>query len=309
MTLQQQLPSFPRFPYLEIQHKSFALYREAAIFTEDIIVSNMGKSLSVYEAGDKRNPTVVLVNPLGISCLFMTALARTLADQYHLITWESRGLPDYAAATTDSAKEWELETHCNDLALILDKKQCQAQAIITYCSGANIAVYGLAQEMVQTQRLCLVSPSLQMGEIGKRTDYQRSVLPLWNKIAQDGLRTAALIRVLLRQTEKTYACAIDTELAIINSLPFQSDESTYRYARLHAPCVQLEAAALLRQVKVPTLILHDAEDEVIHADTASAVAAALPSAQLSWMNDGGHFAIYKSQQLRSQIAAFLANSS
>lgn len=295
----------PRLSYLDDQHRTFAIYKEAAVFKEDIILSANGTPLAVYEAGTLTNPVVVLINPLGMSCLFMTRLANRLAENFRVITWESRGLPDYADAKSDGSDDWSLESHCNDLLAILQKKNCEADAIVTFCSGANIAVHGLSSGMLQSKRLCMISPSLEMGEVGQKTDYQRSILPLWSKIAQEGLRMAGLVRVLLQQSDSKFDNTTDHELSVINNLPFQSDEHTHRYAQLHTPCLQQDSAALLPCVKVPTLLIHGEDDDMVHADSARAIAAVLPHCQLLWNNEGGHFAIYKSVKLQDAVCQFL----
>ncbi|MFC5473502.1 alpha/beta fold hydrolase [Paraherbaspirillum soli] len=296
------------FPYLSEEQKAFSLYRNATIFTEEIVTAEDGTPLTVYRAGDAGKPTAVLINPLGISCLFMSNLARSLAQDYHVLTWESRGLPDYAALDQTHADQWTLERHCRDLIHILKSKDCAADVIVSYCSGANIAIYGLAHGLFDTGKLCMVSPSVEMGKTVQKTVYQKTVLPLWLTIAKGGLRTAAMVRALLKNSEKTYAEPIDHELSVINNLPFQSDELLYRYAQLHAPCLELDCASLLPRLSLPTMVVQGEDDDMIHPDTATAVAAALPHSQLRWINDGGHFAIYKNLALQKQIGEFLAGS-
>ncbi|NRR32701.1 alpha/beta hydrolase [Oxalobacteraceae bacterium] len=302
MNLQHSLGDGPRFPYLSPQQQDFHICAEAALLRQHGMRMDDGAEVMVYEAGRPDQPLLVLINPVGISCLFMARIARAFSAHYHVLTWESRGLPDYTGGGADS---WPLERHARDLAAILDLRQRTPEAIISYCSGANIAVLGLASGILRARRLCMVSPSLQLPGAGRKTTYQRAVLPLWLKIAQDGMRMAALVRTLLVQSEKEYANAEDRELAAINNLPFQSNETTFRYACMHAPCLQLDSAALLARIAIPVLVAHDPVDDMVHADSAEAVAAALPNARLAWLDDGGHFAIYKSATLRAGIQAFL----
>lgn len=202
MTSSDSRKAMPDFTYLSDEHSAFSLCEEAAVFRKRGLLSEDGVKLSVYEAGDEGKPTVVLINPLGISCLLMARMARRLANDYHVITWESRGLPDYASIEENAQTDWSVARHCQDLAGILKNRGRQANAVVAYCSRANVAIYGLKNKIIDAQKLCLVSPSLEMGNLAKKTDYQRTVLPLWLKIAQDGIRTASLVRVLLGQAEK-----------------------------------------------------------------------------------------------------------
>lgn len=294
----------PRLDYLAPQQRAFDIARKAAFLREETIVSWDGTPLRVYEAGARDAPAVVLFNPLGISTLFVTNLAERLAARFRVITWESRGLPTYTEP--QPSDDWSLESHCRDLQAILQRKECEAEAMVTFCSGANVAVYGLSRGMWTTKRLCLISPSLAMGPEPRKTDYQRSILPLWVRIAHEGVRMATLVRVLLQQSERQFEDPVDAELSVINNLPFQSNEHTFRYAQLHAPCVEFDCRAPLASLPVPTLLIHGEDDDTVHADTAIAIAQTLPNAQLRWMNEGGHFAIYKNPKLQQAVVDFVS---
>lgn len=297
--------SKPRLPYLDAEQKNYSLCKAADIFSEEIMLSDDGVPLSVYQTGNPANPTVVLINPLGMPFLFMTKLAASLASDYHVITWEGRGLSHTADLGTLNSSDAPLAVQCRDLIAILQKKNLRSSAIVSFCSGASIAVYGLAHGLFETERLCLVSPSLEISNAGKRTDYQRSVLPLWRRIAKEGIRTAALVRTLLQQSTNAFESKIDEELAVINNLPFQSNEMTFLYAQLQAHSMAYDFAPFLAKIPTPTMVLHTESDDMIHVDTVSAIANALPNSELEWILDGGHFAIYKNQAMQEKILQFL----
>jgi pimeloyl-ACP methyl ester carboxylesterase len=296
----------PRFPYLDDEERAFGLCAEALFYSERSIVADDGVPLSVYEAGDPARPTVVLINPLGISCLFTVRLAHRLAERFHVLTWETRGLPNYFPSDDRGGGPWDAGRHCRDLAVILGESRCRADVIVSYCSGACIALFGLAHGIVAAGSLCLVSPSLEMPGTGGKTDYQRTVLPLLSRIDREGRRMAALVRVLLQQAGRKHLSGADYELSVINNLPFRRDEWTYRYAQLQAAGLRIDAAALLQRISIPAAIIHDREDELVHADTVEAVAALLRHARLSWVSGGGHFAIYKSREMQDRILEFVS---
>ncbi len=296
----------PALRYLDAEQKNFSLCKAAEeVFSEESLLSEDGVPLSIYQAGNPDNPTVVLINPMGMPFLFMTKLAALLAADYHVVTWEGRGLSHTADLGSLNSSDAPLEMHCRDLLSILHKKDLRSSAIISFCSGANVAIYGLAHGLLDTERLCLVSPSLEISNAGKKTDYQRSILPLWCRIAKEGVRTAALVRTLLQQSTNNFDSKIDEELAVINNLPFQSNEMIYLYAQLQAHCMADDFAPFLAKIPTPTMVIHTESDDMIHVDTVRAIANALPNSQLEWILDGGHFAIYKSQAMQEKIRDFL----
>lgn len=298
-----EVSSGPRLSYLEAPERAFSMCRDMDVFVEDEFVASDGVRLNVLEAGDPSRPTVLLINALGVSCLFLARLARVLARDHHVLSWESRGLPDYASV--EGEVDLSVERHAGDAAEILAWKGREAAAIVAYCAGANIAVHALAHGTLATGRLCIVSPSMEVATAKERTHYQRTMLPIWEKMEAMGPRYAALMRALIRQNQKPHDGTLDSELHQLNNLPFRSPETTYRYGMLQAACLKFDWADLLRKVKTPTLVLHGVEDDMIHEETSAAVAAGVDGASFLKLPDCGHFAIYTSEVLHERIRAFL----
>lgn len=291
-----------RLPYLEPPEREFAMFREVGVFREDTIVADDGVPLTVLEAGDPGRPTVLLVNALGVSCLFLARLARVLAREHHVLAWETRGLPDFAAS---AGGDLSVERHCADAASILARKAGDLRAVVAYCSGANIAVHALVGRVLAAERLCIISPSMEIPTVAARTDYQRTMLPIWEKIDQSGPRFAALVRAMIRQNWRPHDGTLESELHHLNNLPFRNNESTHRYALMQAACLRFEWPSLLARVTVPTLVLHGADDDMIHEDTSSAVAAGVADGTFEIVPGCGHFAVYTSRELHERVRSFV----
>lgn len=298
-----QAPNGLRLPYVEDPERDFAVFRELGVFRQETVVASDGTELAVFEAGDAAKPTVLLINALGVSCLFLAKLAAALARDHHVLTWESRGLPDQAALADGG--DLSIERHGRDAADVLERKGRRAEAIVAYCAGANTAVYGIANGILDAGRLCIISPSMEMKTVTAKTDYQRTMLPIWENVARSGPRFAALIRALIRQNQKPHDGSLESELTWLNNLPFRTDVSTHRYAQLQAECLKLDWSALLGRVDRPTLVLHGADDDIIHEETSEAVAAGISGASYQKIPDCGHFAVFTSAPLHERISAFL----
>jgi pimeloyl-ACP methyl ester carboxylesterase len=292
----------PRLDYLDASHCTFSLYDDRTVFTAEQIVCRDASPLTVLETGSSEQPTVLLVNALGMSCLFLAPIARRLGERYHVLTWESRGLPD--ERTTPEETDLTIPRHAEDAADVLAHKGRCAFAVVAFCSGSNVAIYALTRNLVNADHLCIISPSIELTGVGEKTDYQRTMLPIWRKIAESGQHYAALVRVLLQQGRRPSDGTIQAELAALNDLPFRTDKSIYRYARMQAACLELDWRSLLGELKTPTLVLHAEHDDLIHIETSNAVAAAVPGAQFC-VTEGGHFAIHSSAALHDKVREFL----
>ena len=298
-----EMPNEPRLAYLGAEECAFEVYRGRSVFRPSSLVMSDGMPVTVIEAGRPGSPTVLLVNALGTSCLLVSEIARRLADEYHVISWESRCLPDARPASIDA--DLSVARHAADAAEVLAHKGASVHAVVSYCSGINVAAYALAKGVLSAQRLCIISPSIDLTSASSQTEYQRTMMPLWRSVAKSGIRHAALVRVLLQQGQKPENGTVDYELSTLNNLPFRTDESTYLYARLQAACLEIWWDELLQEVRIPTLVLHGLQDDLIHMATPQALARAIAGAAVHTV-DAGHFAVYTSKALHAEVADFLS---
>jgi pimeloyl-ACP methyl ester carboxylesterase len=63
----------------------------------------------------------------------------------------------------------------------------------------------------------------------------------------------------------------------------------------------------LEELRVPTLIVHAADDPLASYDAAAAAAARIPGARLVSLDSGGHLQLGQTQRVRNEVAAFLAS--
>ncbi|KWH32704.1 alpha/beta fold hydrolase [Burkholderia stagnalis] len=299
-------------PYLDARQRAFDALRPLDALAAHTVTASDGVPLAAFEAGDPDAPTVLVVNALGVSAAFVAPLAARLAERHRVILWESRGLPDGGGEAADLS----LARHAQDAADVLaalgganghanGRANGHVAAIVAYCSGANIAAYALDERLLAAGRLVIVSPSMEVAGVTERTLYQKSVLPLWQRIADGGAAYAGLVRVLLNQARRVDDGSLDYQLATLNGLPFGDDASICRYAAMQAACLREDWAARLARLALPALVLHGARDDVIHAATSRGVADALAGATLETIDDAGHFGVYTSRALQDRVAAFL----
>jgi pimeloyl-ACP methyl ester carboxylesterase len=299
------MPDMADWPYLGEQERHFSVMQEGAALASTRLRTDDGITLHALSCGQPGRPVVLLANAVGVSALFIARLAKALAAHYHVVSWESRGLPD--ASTTPLSASVTLARQCEDALAVLRHFDCNPSAVVSYCSGSNVAAYALSIGLMTARAWCAVSPSINVAT-ANQTDYQRTMLPLWRRLAEGDPRQAALVKALLTRRNPPGEAGLRSELLHLNGLPFASGESTYQYARLQAACMAPEWAPLLNDIAVPTLICHGAQDDIIHRDTSDGVARHVPGAQLIDIPDGGHFAVYESDRLHTEILHFLQRS-
>jgi pimeloyl-ACP methyl ester carboxylesterase len=295
-------PKEPWLAYLGVDACTFEVYRSRSVFHPSAFIMSDGVPVIVIEAGRPGNPIVLLVNALGTSCVLLTEIARHLADEYHVISWESRCLRDAQLASMDA--DLSVGRHAGDAAEILAHKSASIHAVVSYCSGVNVAAYALAKGLLSAQRFCIISPSIDLESATSQTECQRTMLPRWCSIAGSGIRHAAPLRVLLRQEHKPESGTAGYALSAMNDLPCPSGESAYPNARPQAACQEIRWDELLPQLQLPTLVLHGKHDDLIHITTPQAVARLIAGAAIHTV-DADHFAVFTSKALHAEVADFL----
>lgn len=289
--------------YLPEEARTWELAEAGRVFTHSLCRADDGQPLHVFEAGDRSNPTLLLVNAVGMSVLFLAAIARELSQQYHVVSWETRGLPRASESGADS--DLSLERLAKDGADVLWRLGIsQPEGILTYCSGVNVALCGLVRGLFTTRRLCIVSPSIELPVPREETVYQRTMLPIWRDVAEKGASEAALIQRLLQTSASSAPAGLAEELETIDRLPFLTPETTYTYARLQAACRDETVFAGLGTVRLPALVLHCCDDTVIHADTATTLVDALPACSYAEIRNSGHFGIFTSDTIHGTAVEF-----
>jgi pimeloyl-ACP methyl ester carboxylesterase len=290
--------------YLDDKPRPLELYRQWTEFTPLSVVADDGVTLSAATAGSPRRSTIIVVSPLGASSLLVGKLMATLAQDYHVVTWESRGLPDVTACEVRDQSDLLPERHGDDLLAVVRATGARVEGVAAFCSGSYLAIHAMASGLIAPRAACLASPPVDLCVAGRRTTYQETFVPLLARIARNGQGTARLVRSLLEKGSRTPSSGVDAELALINNLPFGADHLVYRYALLHAPWLEMRWRDLLPQIDTPTLVVHGAEDEMVHPDTARALVDALPTAELKIFPREGHFACYKSRALLDEVSSF-----
>lgn len=291
----------PGFGYLSPTQQEFELVRQAAVFRERTLTSDDGLLLHAYEAGDPGSPTLLLTLPFGISCALLAPLVCALETSFHVVTWETRGLPNFVEQEPDLSPV----AHHRDLQAVL--RACgdmSPRYLLSYCSGANVALHAIISGLIQPERVCLISPPVDVdsGCSGLQTEYQKTMLPLLERTAREGLKFAALVKAMLGANSHT----AQAELSMLNNLPFVSAESTLRYARLHAPWRSLPWRSLLAHVRCPqVLIVHGENDDYIHCQTVRDLSGALDRSDLRLVPGAGHFGVCEDPIFHRLVQDFL----
>lgn len=303
--------------YLTAFLKELDEQRTGETFDRHQVTAADGTDLCVSTFGDRSKPPLVLANAYGMPSDFMFPLAKRLADQYWVITWDSRWVP--AITHEFDLSKCHSLTHASDLVAILDHFDIRSAPVAGWSSGAQVALRTMAE--YPHRILCGIllngGVSIQQSNAIQITEFEKNIRTLFPKIAGN-YRFAQKYCDLIygaqstgddgedRKTISTILTSTDPFLLYMTSVPFRTPESLYRYANMMAGLFDERDDAWTGSVPHPVLVYVGGNDLVTHPDVGRFLANALESGELSYDQNGDHFSHFYDEDVAAMIKKFAA---
>jgi pimeloyl-ACP methyl ester carboxylesterase len=285
------------------------------IFSSAQILSTDGARLRVYASPRSRGPRIVLVNAYGMPVELLEPLAGRLRPHAALATWDARGLPSMQERTEDFS--YTVREHGEDLSAVLAYVGWTDAHVVGWCTGAVVAMQR-AIDSPQTFRSLVLMNGGFRGDGIELTPYQRALHAVMPQIAASRTHAAAYHRLSFANRRRGTAASSfrdedraahlsissDPELAPLTSLPFQTVENLFAYARSVAS-LEPASARELNRIAVPTLLLSGPRDEVVFESSSRWVAGQIPDARFRRVPEGDHFAPFTRSEPAQMILEFI----
>ena len=290
--------------------------KSGTTFTRTQVSAPDGIELCVSTLGDESKPPLVLANAYGMPSDFMFPLAKRLADQYRVITWDSRWVP---AVTHDfDLEKCHSYTHASDLVAILDHFGIATAPVAGWSSGAQVSLRAMAEFPDRIQCGVLLNGGVSLPANGdiQITDFEKNIRTLFPKIAAN-YRFAQKYCDLIygahataddgedRKMISTILTSTDPFLLYMTSVPFRTPESLFRYANMMNGLFNERDDAWTASVPHPVLVHVGGKDQVTHADVGRFLVAGLQNGELSYDENGDHFSHFYDDDLAAMIKRFV----
>ena len=257
----------------------------------------------VYERfGDAADPTMLLIMGLGVQLVGWHAdFCRMLAERgFEVVRFDNRDagrstwieggpIPDImaAAAGDTSSASYRLDDMADDCAGLLDVLEVEAAHVVGASQGGMIAQALAIRHPERVLSLASIMSTTGNREVGQP---HPEAIPALLERPPDDL--------------EGYVEAVVRAFGVVGSPGFDPDEETLRerartsYGRGYNPAGtarQLVAILAsgdrtdrLRELDVPTLVIHGMEDPLIDVSGGKATAEAIPEAKLELIEGMGH---------------------
>ena len=206
-----------------------------------------------------------------------------LARHFRVVTFDPRG----NGKSDRPASGYSLDDHHRDALAVLDATGLDRTAVVSFSQGSNPATMLAALEPERVERLALIGPAILASKTNnedfwqERESYegwQKYSAPYWLTDYEDFLRFF-FAQVFCephstKPIEDAVAWGLETTGEILAQGAREYD---------HSP-----VAALLAEIRCPTLVVHGEGDQIIPLSAGAAVSDAIPGSQLVVLEGSGH---------------------
>jgi 3-oxoadipate enol-lactonase len=266
----------------EAQGRSFESKLDFSSF-----VSPDGATVKTYAAGNQANPPIIVASACGMPTELTARWIEALADQYYVMSCETRGLLE-SPGDFDRIRH-SVESQAGDLLGTMDCYGIKQAHIIGLCGGASLALVAAALSPQQVTSLSLWHGDYELGGRCAKTDHQYDFASLLQLASSERTQAAALHRLFSSPNMLT---SLRIDVAHLLLYPYANPELLFRYGHLNGSIMQTDLTTFLADVDAPTLVVTSDDDKTAHPDGSRFTATHLRKAALRVEPHGDHLSLF-----------------
>lgn len=249
--------------------------------TQSVVAAPDGTKLATYEWGNPAGPEVVLVHGFAQSHLcFAPQVSSALARDFRIVAYDLRG--HGASEKPPEAKAYQgSEVWAKDLAAVLEAKGLKRPVLVGWSMGGRI----IRQYLMRFGDAKIGGVNFVASLV---VEDPRCRGPAAPQPVQPGQPLAAQIAAAIAFLDGCYGIKpseADFRVALAYNMLVPA---AVRQAIAGWSTDPAETVALLKKVRVPTLITHGRKDAIVLPSAAEMTAATIPGSRISWFDGCGH---------------------
>ncbi|WP_395710576.1 alpha/beta fold hydrolase [Reyranella sp.] len=240
-----------------------------------------GTRLAVYEWGNPAGPEVVLIHGFAQSHLcFMPQIRSALAARYRIVAFDQRG-HGASEQPTDPAAYQGSRAWADDIAAVLEAKRLKRPVLAGWSMGGRV----IRQYLMVHGDARLAGINFVASQVIEDPSCRGPGAP---KRPPDGQTLEEEIEAAIEFADGCYrrkptAAAFLRVVAYNMRVPAAVRRAIGGWSTEAAPTI-----VALNKVRVPVLITHGRNDDVVLPGAVDITAKAIPHARQSWFDDCGH---------------------
>lgn len=258
-----------------------------------------GTRLAVYEWGNPAGPEIVLIHGFAQSHLcFVPQIRSALAERYRLVAFDQRG-HGASGQPTDPAAYQGSRVWADDIAAVLQAKQLKRPVLVGWSMGGRV----IRQYLMVHGDSRLAGINFVASQVIEDPSCRGPGAP---KRPPDGQTLEEEIEAAIAFADGCYlrkptAAEFVRVVAYNMRVPAAVRRAIGGWSTEAQPTV-----TALNKVRVPVLITHGRNDDVVLPAAADMTAAAIPHARQSWFDDCGHSPFAEdAERFNEELMAFV----
>jgi pimeloyl-ACP methyl ester carboxylesterase len=221
---------------------------------------------------------LLLLHGIGSSSRAFRHQLSELSDRFDLIAWDA---PGYGQSEDPPTAEFSIEDQADRAAQLLDELRLDSAHVLGVSMGGVVAqlLYHRHAKRVRALVLCDTNPG---GGAAPEPERSERVRQRVQNLERLGAREMARQRAPVLVTPEAPRELVQ-ELADIMA---EVRPAGYRAAAIALGRTDLTVS--LKNIQIPTLVVHGACDQVVPLDTGRQLAESIPGARLVVIPDAGH---------------------
>lgn len=272
-------------------------------FSDDLVITKSGVKIHYHwqlAVGSENRPVVLLPGLGGSLPAWNLVRAHLTKAGWSTLALDLRGHGQSDRPPSQTA--YRMDNYCQDLVEVFDQLHVSHPILVGHCLGGMVAMTLAARRLYPLKRLVLVATAAQLPGWGRRWLKKVSLIKLLNwslKVMPD----------FWLKDQVNYDRFIGTRDydwgRIFGDILHTSPRS---YFWLLENLAAWQAADILPQINVPTLVIAGTDDQVTPPAMAQELVAKIPDSKLAILPATNHLPLLNSPELlANQIVDFLSD--
>lgn len=252
------------------------------------VTSFDGTELNVFSYGHVQNDPIVIVLPTGLPVQIMKPWIEILAQNFFVVTWETRGM-----SRSTANNNLNIEGQLDDLEQIIEFFDLDVVHLFGVCHGANLALHACHKLEYK-----VVSASLWHGDFNWKDDskltYTQQNMKRLLEMANHTDDISGL-RSLMSNPKSLSALLENYPMKMLPMImyPYVTDQIFSNFLELTRDILYRDLKEIATQVKQRVFVVTSAEDNTAHSAGSGLMHSHLENSEFHDRQEGSHMSFFE----------------
>ena len=255
------------------------------------LTANDGTVLNVYSYGSRDKNPIIVVLPTGMPMLIMRSWIEILANDYFVITWETRGmfnLPD-----NNKKIDLNIEAQLADLELIINYFDFEKVHIFGVCHGANLALHACHAFSSKIFSASLWHGDFNWNDDSKLTFIQRNMKRLLEAAEEED--DIPVLRGMMSNPKSINRLTDDYPIKMLPHImyPYVTLQIFSNFISLTRDILYIDLKEIVSKIGQKVLVVTSSKDNTAHPEGSRTLHLSLENSEFYDRQEGSHISFFE----------------